>query len=60
MSDYIFTNMCLAWALVIFTYITRNTFLGFLWRYMKIFFIVLLVTLGANYAKGKVKDWWNK
>jgi len=41
-------------------YLLRNTPLGFLWKGMKYFLIVLFLILGANYAKGKVKDWWNK
>lgn len=41
-------------------YLLRNTKLGFLWKGMYYFFLVLFITLGTNYAKGKVKDWWNK
>jgi len=60
MSNYILTNSILSWGFVIFAYITRNTFLGFLWKGMRLFFVVLFLTLGTNYAKGKIKDWWNK
>ena len=41
-------------------YLLRNTPLGFMWYIMKILLIVLLITLGANYAKKGIKDWWNK
>jgi len=37
-----------------------NPFFKGLWRIISIFFIVLFVTLSANYAKDKIKDWWNK
>lgn len=30
------------------------------WRAVKLFFIVLLATLGINFVKKEVKDWWNK
>jgi hypothetical protein len=39
-------------------YILRNTPLGFLWKITKLFFIILLLTLFANYAKGEIKKWW--
>ena len=41
-------------------YIVRNTPFGFLWKYTKIFFTVLLVILAANFVKKEVKEWWNK
>lgn len=31
-----------------------------LWNTIQLFFGVLLVTLGANYAKKGIKAWWNK
>ena len=31
-----------------------------LWRTISMFFTVLLVTLGANYAKKEIKAWWSK
>jgi hypothetical protein len=30
------------------------------WRIMMIFLGVLVATLGINYAKKSVKDWWEK
>jgi DMSO reductase anchor subunit len=30
------------------------------WHVITVFFGVLLVVLGANYAKKSVKEWWNK
>jgi len=31
-----------------------------LWRLVSTFLAVLLATLGANYAKKSIKDWWSK
>lgn len=31
-----------------------------LWRLVSTFLAVLLATLGANYAKKEIKEWWNK
>jgi len=50
------------WGLVYIIYKNRNKskdMVG-LWRIISMFFTVLLVTLGANYTKKKVKDWWSK
>lgn len=45
--------------IVIFViYLLRNTPLGFLWKIVQLFLIVLFATLFANYAKDKIKDWW--
>jgi len=41
-------------------YLLRNTPLGFLWKILRLFLIVLFVTLFANYAKKEIKEWWNK
>jgi hypothetical protein len=50
------------WAAVIALYRSRNktTQNKNMWRGVQIFFAVLLVTLGANYAKKSIKDWWSK
>ena len=38
----------------------RNTPLGFLWQWYKLFWIVLFTVLLMNYAKKQIKDWWKK
>lgn len=50
------------WAVVIALYRSRNKTEQNknMWRGMQIFLAVLLVTLGANYAKKSIKDWWSK
>ena len=48
----------LIFVLVIF--LLRNTPLGFLWKWFKIFMIVLFATLMASYLKKEIKQWWNK
>ena len=40
-------------------YILKDTPLGFLWKITKLFFIILFLTLFANYAKDEIKKWWN-
>ena len=40
-------------------WLLRDTKLGFLWRVYKLFWLVLFATLLANYAKDKIKEWWN-
>ena len=44
--------------LVIF--LLRNTPLGFLWKWFKIFMFVLIATILADHIKKGVKEWWNK
>ena len=34
--------------------------LGPIYHVIRLFFIVLFVTLFANYAKKELKEWWNK
>jgi hypothetical protein len=60
MSSVIFN--IIFWGLVYIIYKNRNKSkdMAGLWRIISMFFTVLLVTLGANYAKKKVKDWWSK
>jgi chromate transport protein ChrA len=50
------------WATIIALYRSRNKTPQNkkMWRGVQIFFAVLLVTLGANYAKKSIKDWWSK
>jgi hypothetical protein len=43
-----------------FWLLRNNKHFGFLWKFTKLFFVILLATLTVNYAKGKVKDWWEK
>lgn len=45
---------------IIIAFLLRNTPLGFLWRWIKIFFIVMIVTLFADNIKKGIKEWWNK
>jgi hypothetical protein len=50
------------WLIILALYLLRNTNPAFkkIWYFVRMFFIVLLLTLGANYAKDKIKDWWSK
>lgn len=50
------------WGLVYIIYKNRNKSKDMkgLWYIISTFFAVLLVTLGANYAKKSIKDWWSK
>jgi len=52
----------LVWGFVIQAYRKRNSSEASmkLWNGIKLFFGVLLLTLGANYAKKGIKTWWNK
>jgi hypothetical protein len=34
--------------------------IGPIYRVIQMFFVVLFVTLFANYAKKEIKEWWNK
>jgi hypothetical protein len=60
MSSIIFN--IIFWSLVYIIYKNRNKSkdMAGLWRIISMFFIVLLATLGANYAKKSIKDWWSK
>lgn len=57
------TKSIICWVFLIITtsvlWLLRDTKLGFLWRVYKMFWIILFATLLANYAKDKIKDWWN-
>jgi len=52
----------IAWGIIFVLYLLRNThpIFGGIWYVIKWFFIILLATLFANYAKDKVKEWWSK
>jgi hypothetical protein len=54
-------KMMMVWFVIITItlFLTRKSPIGFLWRWYKLFFAVLFVYLTANYAKDKVKKWWN-
>lgn len=41
-------------------WLIKDTPLGFLWKWYKLFWIVLFATLFVNYAKKQVKEWWKK
>lgn len=47
-------------AVIFVFWILRNTPLGFLWKFTRMFLIVLFMVLAANYAKKSLKEWWNK
>ena len=41
-------------------WLIKDTPLGFLWKWYKLFWLVLFATLFINYAKKQVKEWWKK
>lgn len=41
-------------------WLIKDTPLGFLWKWYKLFWLVLFATLFINYAKKQVKEWWEK
>jgi energy-coupling factor transporter transmembrane protein EcfT len=41
-------------------WVLRNTPLGFLWKILRMFLIILFATLFVNYVKKELKDWWGK
>lgn len=53
-------NAILCFSVIGLFYSLRNTQLGFLWRWTKLFFFVLFATLLANYLKKEIKQWLNK
>jgi hypothetical protein len=48
------------WIFLLIAYLLRKTSFGFIWKFLRMFFIILFVTLGTNYAKKEIKEWWNK
>ena len=48
-------------ASIVLSYFYRNTKIGAaIWGWWKLFFLILIITLGANYGKDKIKEWWKK
>jgi hypothetical protein len=49
------------WLAIGLLYLLRNTHPIFktAWKYTRLLLLTLLVILTANYAKDKIKDWWN-
>ena len=45
---------------IVVAFLLRKTPLGFVWKAIQMFFIVLIVTLLADHIKKSVKEWWNK
>ena len=60
MGDLIFNIVF--WGVIWVLYKSRNAspWNQKVWDGIKWFFIIVLVVLGANYTKKKVKDWWSK
>jgi hypothetical protein len=50
------------WGSILVIFLLRNKFAlcKVLWYGIKMFFIILLVTLFANYAKDSIKKWWSE
>jgi hypothetical protein len=50
------------WCVIVVLYLLRNKnpFFISIWKFIRIFFLVLLATLTVNYAKKSIKEWWNK
>jgi hypothetical protein len=50
------------WGVIGVLYLLRNKnpFFKSVWKFIRIFFLVLLATLTVNYAKKSIKEWWNK
>ena len=50
------------WCVIGVLYLLRNKnpFFKSIWKFIRIFFLVLLATLTVNYAKKSIKEWWNK
>ena len=48
-------------ASIVLSFIFRKTIIGgTIWGWWKLFFLILIITLGANYGKDKIKEWWRK
>ena len=41
-------------------WLIKDTPFGFLWRWYKMFWIVLFAYLGINFVKKELKSWWSK
>lgn len=48
--------------LILLLYLIRNQhpILKQLWKYVRLFLIILLITLSANFIKKQLKSWWNE
>ena len=59
--DDIILNL-VVWGIVILLFLGRkkSKLNARLWNFVATFFGLLLLLLGVNYTKKKVKDWWNK
>lgn len=57
MSPHEHTQVILMCVFLLVSFLLRNTALGFLWRWVKIFMFVLIVTLLADNIKKSVKEW---
>jgi len=60
-----FSDICINvvfWLVVVLLYKSRNKTPQNkkMWTVVQTFLIVLVATLGVNYAKKSIKDWWNK
>jgi hypothetical protein len=53
-------NGIIVWSVILGAYLLRNTPLGFIWKLLRVFLLVLLATLTISYAKKSLKSWWNK
>lgn len=45
---------------IVTAFLLRKTPLGFLWKMVVTFFIVLFATILATKIKNDLKEWWNK
>ena len=52
----------IVWGSILLIYLLRNVFIlcKVLWQPIRLFLIMLLVVLFANYAKDSIKKWWNE
>ena len=50
------------WGSILVIFLLRNKFVLFkvLWQPIKLFMIMLVAVLFANYAKDSIKKWWNE
>lgn len=61
MDDYqSFFTLIIIGGVTFFLWSIRNTKLGFLWDWYKLFWIMLFAVLLVNYAKKQLKEWWRK
>jgi energy-coupling factor transporter transmembrane protein EcfT len=58
MTPHEHTQVIMMFVILLVSFLLRNTPLGFMWRWIKIFVFVLIVTLLADHIKKSVKEWW--